>query len=188
MKIAVSSMGKDLNSQIEPRFGRSDFFVIVETGDMSFEAFDNASIGLSSGAGIQTASFISSKGVKAVLTGNCGPKAMQALTAGGIEVFTGESGTVKEAVERFKNGALTSSASATVAEKSGVQGTGAAQSQGGGGRGMGGGGGRGMGGGGGRGMGGGGGRGMGGGGGRGMGGGGGQGMGGGGGQGSIPAR
>ena len=171
MKIAVSSMGKDLNSQIEPRFGRSDFFIIVETEDMSFEAFDNESVGLSSGAGIQTASFISSKGVKAVLTGNCGPKAMQALTAGGIEVFTGESGTVKEAVERFKNGNLVSSSRATVAEKSGVQTTGSAggaQPQGGGGRGMGGGGGRGMGGGGGRGMGGGGGRGMGGGGGRGM--------------------
>ncbi len=177
MKIAVSSTGKDLNSQIDPRFGRCACFVIVETEDMRFKAFDNENIALSGGVGIQSASFISSHGVVAVLTGNCGPNAMKALSAAGIKVFTGQTGTVMEAVERYKNSGLQPSITATVPEKSGIggsevnsdvqpQGTGRGM-DGGGGRGMGGGGGRGMGGGGGRGMGGGGGRGMGGGGGRG---------------------
>jgi len=172
MKIAVSSSGKDLNSQIDPRFGRCACFVIVDPDDMSYEAFDNENIGLSGGAGIQSASFISSKGAIAVLTGNCGPNAIKVFSAEGIEVYTGQTGTVQEAIERYKEGSLRPSTKATVAEKSGVRATGnseAFQSQGssrcmgGSGRGMGMGGGRGMGGGGGMGMGGGRGMGMGGG-------------------------
>ena len=176
MKVAVSSTGKDLNSQLDPRFGRCGYFIIVETDDMSFEAFANESVGMGGGAGIQSAAFVASKGVKAVLTGNCGPKAMQAFSAGGLEVFTGHSGTVGEVVERFKQGSMKSTTEATVSEKFGVGGAGdmGGNMGMGGGRGMGGGGGMGVGGG--RGMGGGGGMGMGGG--RGMGGGGGMGMGG----------
>ncbi|MFO7886044.1 MAG: NifB/NifX family molybdenum-iron cluster-binding protein [Desulfobacteraceae bacterium] len=172
MKIAVSSTGKDLNSKLETRFGRSDFFIVVETEDMSFQVFENDNKELSSGAGIQTAGFVASKGVEAIVTGNCGPKAMQALTAGNIEVFTVQGGTVREAVEAFNNRDLSGSAAPSAPGKSGVSPNGSGGNAGscGGGRGMGGGGGRGMGGGGGRGMGGGGGRGMGGGGGQGQGG------------------
>jgi predicted Fe-Mo cluster-binding NifX family protein len=94
----------DLNSQIDPRFGRCAFFIIVETDDMSSEAYPNENINLSSGAGNQSGSFVASKGVKAVLTGNCGPKALQTLVAADIDVSTGHTGTVREAVERFKKG------------------------------------------------------------------------------------
>ncbi len=52
MKIAISSMGTDLDTQIDPRFGRCAHFIIVETDDMSFEAFDNENIALGGGAGI----------------------------------------------------------------------------------------------------------------------------------------
>ncbi len=76
MKIAVSSTGKDLSSQIDPRFGRCPFFIIVDTKDMSFEVYNNENGTLTSGAGIQAAGFIASKGADAVLTGNCGPNAM----------------------------------------------------------------------------------------------------------------
>ena len=55
MKVAVSSSGRDLSATLDPRFGRCAFFMIVETGDMSFEAFDNESTGLGGGAGIQAA-------------------------------------------------------------------------------------------------------------------------------------
>ncbi|MEA2060383.1 MAG: NifB/NifX family molybdenum-iron cluster-binding protein [Thermodesulfobacteriota bacterium] len=169
MKIAVSSTGKDLNSKLETRFGRSDFFVVVETEDMSFQVFQNENKELNSGAGIQTASFVASKGVEAVVTGNCGPKAMQVLTAGNIELFTVQGGTVRQAVEAFKNRDTSASAAPSAAGKPGVSSGGSGGNTGtcpcgkggGGGRGMGGGG-RGMGGGGGRGMGGGGGQGQGG--------------------------
>ena len=108
MKIAVSSSGKDLDSQIDPRFGRCGYFLIVETDDMSFDAFENESGALSGGAGIQSAQFVSSKGVKAVITGNCGPNAGQTLSAAGVELYLGNSGTVMEAIKKFKSGNLLS--------------------------------------------------------------------------------
>ncbi len=169
MKLAASATGKKLSSQIDPRFGRSAYFVIVETNDMSFEAFENDNVSMNTGAGISSANFIISKGAKALLTGNCGPKAMQVFSAAGIEVFTGRTGTIKESVGKYTKGLLKSSSDATVPEKAGLAGAGASSGGGigqgmnrqgrgmgisGGGRGMGGGGCRG--GGGGRGMGGGG--------------------------------
>ncbi len=163
MKIAVSASGPDLNSQIDPRFGRCAYFLIVETEDMSFEALDNASMSLGGGAGIGAAQSVGSKGVKAVITGNCGPNAANTLAAAGIQLYVGQSGSVKEAVARFNANQLNATSEANVVDHFGMGG-GAGGTGGGGGRGMGGGGGRGMGGGGGRGMGGGGGRGMGGGG------------------------
>jgi predicted Fe-Mo cluster-binding NifX family protein len=165
MKIAISSTGKDFNAQIDPRFGRCSHLAIVETSTMEIQVFDNENINLNSGAGIQTAGFAASKGIEAVLTGNCGPKAMQVFNEAGIKVFPGQTGTVKEAVERLKNDLITPTSEANVPEKQGFQpqstpgmgtGGGMGRCQGGMGR-CGGGGGRGMGGGGGRGMGGGGG-------------------------------
>lgn len=172
MKIVVSSTGDNLDSQIDPRFGRCQFFIIIETDDMSFEFFNNESIAVGGGAGVQSASFVASKGVKAVLTGNCGPKAMEVFNKANVEVFTGFAGTVKDGVEKFTQGGQKPTTKATVAEKAGVSADSTDSSAGvnvqpqsagtgmGSGRGMGGGGGRCMGGSG-RGMGMGGGRGMG---------------------------
>ncbi len=114
MKVAVSSMGKTLDSAIDPRFGRCSWFLIVETEDMSFEAFSNESLALGGGAGIQSAQFIASKEATAVLTGNCGPNAMSALSAAGVKVILGQTGTVREAVERYKRGELHSAPGANV--------------------------------------------------------------------------
>jgi predicted Fe-Mo cluster-binding NifX family protein len=120
MKIAVSSSGKDLGSRIDPRFGRCAYFLMVETDDMSFEVFDNQSIASGGGAGIQSAQFISSKGAKAVITGNCGPNAVQTLAVAGIEVFLENTGIVREVLQKYKDGDLTSTNMANVAEYSGL--------------------------------------------------------------------
>ncbi len=125
MKLAASATGKELSSQIDPRFGRSAYFVIVETNDMSFEAFETDNISMNTGAGISSANFIVSKGAKALLTGNCGPKAMQVFSAAGIKVFTGQTGTIKDSVEKYTQGLLQSSNDATVPEKAGLAGAGA---------------------------------------------------------------
>jgi predicted Fe-Mo cluster-binding NifX family protein len=107
MKVAVSSSGKNLESLIDPRFGRCAYFLLVETDDMSFEVFDNQSSSLGGGAGIQSAQLISSKGAKAVITWNCRPDAVQSLTAAGIEVFLGNTGIAREVLQKYKNGQLT---------------------------------------------------------------------------------
>jgi predicted Fe-Mo cluster-binding NifX family protein len=114
MKVAVSSSGKDLDSQIDPRFGRCAYFLIVETEDMSFEVSENESIALGGGAGIQSAQFVASMGAKAVLTGNCGPNAVDTLAAARVELFTGQKGTIRQAIEMYKKGELRPSTEATV--------------------------------------------------------------------------
>lgn len=120
MKVAISATGKDLNAAVDPRFGRCATLVVVETDDMSFEAVDNASSSLGGGAGIQTAQVVAHKGVKAVLTGNCGPNALKTLSAAGIEVFVGCSGTVSEVVARLKAGQLQPAAAPNVPSHSGM--------------------------------------------------------------------
>ena len=120
MKLAVSATGKDLESQLDPRFGRCANFVIVETEDMGFETLENEAMALGGGAGISAAQAVASKGVKAVLTGNCGPNAFQALSAAGIEVHVGLSGTVREVVENYTAGRLTPTTEANVADHFGM--------------------------------------------------------------------
>jgi len=160
MKVAVSAAGKNLESIIDERFGRCRYFIILETDDMSYEVIENTNADLSTSAGIQSASLVASKGVEAVITGNCGPKAMQVFATTTIEVIIGQHGMIKDVVEKFKRGDLSPSTRGNVPGVSGVAQATSASDVGqpgmniGGGRGMGGGGGRGMGGGGGRGMGG----------------------------------
>lgn len=120
MKIAVSSDGKNLDSQIDPRFGRCRYFLIAETEDMSFDAFENENTSLGGGAGIQSAQFVVSKGADAVITGNCGPNALRTLTAAGVRVFLGQGGTVKETLSRYKNGELSDATEPNVAEHFGM--------------------------------------------------------------------
>ena len=114
MKICVSATGKDLNAQLDPRFGRCPYLVIVDSETMQFEVIPNTAAGATGGAGIQAAQTIADKGVKVVITGNVGPNAFGALSAAGIEIFTGASGTVQEVVEKFKNNTLQKTGSPTV--------------------------------------------------------------------------
>jgi predicted Fe-Mo cluster-binding NifX family protein len=104
MKVAVSSSGTNLDSQIDPRFGRCAYFIILNTDDMSFETFDNEAIALGGGAGIQSSQFVVSKGAEAVITGNVGPNAVHTLSVAGVKIFTGQTGSIREAVERYKKG------------------------------------------------------------------------------------
>lgn len=108
MKVAVSSAGEGLDAAVDPRFGRCPYYVIVETETMQSEAVPNMSQYAPSGAGIQAAQTIANKGAKVVLTGNVGPNASQALSSAGIQVITGVTGTVREAVLRHKGGELKS--------------------------------------------------------------------------------
>ncbi len=103
-----------MNAQLDPRFGRCAYFLIVNPDDMSFEAFENESAAGGRGAGIQSAQFLASKGVDAVITGNCDPNAMQTLSAAEIEVFGGQTGIVREVVGRFFKGNLRPTSDATV--------------------------------------------------------------------------
>jgi predicted Fe-Mo cluster-binding NifX family protein len=114
VKIAVSAVGETLESQVDQRFGRCAYFLIVDSETMGFEVVTNAAAGAMGGAGIQAAQSIASKSVEAVITGNVGPNAFQTLTAAGIKIIVGASGTIREAVEKFKRGDLHSTEAPSV--------------------------------------------------------------------------
>ena len=115
MKICLSATADNLEAQLDPRFGRCLYLIIVDTETMEFEAIPNAAAGSTGGAGIQAAQTIAGKGVRAVITGNVGPNAFGALSAASIEIITGASGTVREAIEKFKRGEFQRTGTPTVA-------------------------------------------------------------------------
>ena len=120
MKICVTATTSSLDAQIDPRFGRCPYFVIVDSETMKFEAIPNLSQNASSGAGIQAAQAVSSRGVKVLITGNVGPNAFQALSTAGIKIVTGAFGTVKEVIERYKRGKLKETSTPTVRGHHGI--------------------------------------------------------------------
>ena len=105
-KVAVSSEGPTLDHRVDPRFGRAAGFVVVDVTTMEFKYVDNGSSqAMAQGAGIQAAETAANAGAQVVLTGSVGPKAFNALSAAGINVGQNVGGmTVREAVEKFKNG------------------------------------------------------------------------------------
>jgi predicted Fe-Mo cluster-binding NifX family protein/ferredoxin len=120
MKIAVTSTGPTLDDNVEARFGRCAYFLIIDTDTMQLEAVENPNIALGGGAGIQSAQLMSEKGVTAVLTGNCGPNAFNVFGQAGIQVIVGVSGLVRDAVEQFKTGAFPSASGPNVASHFGM--------------------------------------------------------------------
>lgn len=124
MKICVTATGEDLDAQVDPRFGRCQYFVIVDSDSMKFEAFSNESISASGGAGIQAAQTVANKGAEVVITGNVGPNAFKTLSAAKIKIVTGASGTVKNAIEMYKSGGFSETDGATVGEHAGMGGMG----------------------------------------------------------------
>jgi predicted Fe-Mo cluster-binding NifX family protein len=122
MKVIVSSQGKDLDSKISPVFGRAQWFILVDTDDMSHESYENPSTSQSSGAGIMAAQFVLKKGPASVLSANVGPNAFEVLQTGSVSCYIAKSGTVKETVEAFMNKELEKMGSATAKNHSGMPG------------------------------------------------------------------
>lgn len=114
MKIAISASAPDFYGLVDPRLGRCPYFIFVDPETMEFEAVENPNIASPSGAGIQSAQFIANREAKVVLTGSCGPNAFQTLQAAGIEVIVGVTGSVQEAVQKYKAGQLQTTAQPNV--------------------------------------------------------------------------
>ena len=88
MKVAVTSQGKELSSDIDPRFGRARWLLLVDTQTGLSEAYDNAvNLNIAQGAGIQTGQNVANLGAEAVITGNVGPNAFKTLDAANIKVY-----------------------------------------------------------------------------------------------------
>lgn len=88
MKVAITSYDKDLLGKVDLSFGRTKWFVVVDTESGAVEAHSNKqNYNAAQGAGIQAAQNISNLEVDVVLTGNVGPNAFKALRAAAIKIF-----------------------------------------------------------------------------------------------------
>lgn len=105
-KICVSSSGTDLDSPVNPRFGRCNYFILVDSDTMKFEVVPNDGMMASGGAGIKAAQTVVSKGAEVVITGSVGPNALPALQDAGIGIYTGVFSSIRDAVDAYKKGML----------------------------------------------------------------------------------
>lgn len=108
MKVAITAKETSIESPVDQRFGRARYLIVVDTDTDQIEVHDNeVNLNAVQGAGIQTAQNTSRLGVSAVITGHVGPNAFRTLSAAGITVYTGATGSVQEAVDKLKDGAMT---------------------------------------------------------------------------------
>ena len=109
MKIAITTETANLDSLFHPRFGRAANFVIVDSDTEEWEAYPNPALNASGGAGIQAAQFIAGHGAQAVISGDFGPKAYNALAAGGVQMYLAAANkavTARELLARYRQGQL----------------------------------------------------------------------------------
>jgi len=116
MKVAVTAVEENLEGQVDPRFGRAKYIIVVDTDTDDFKVHNNSvNLNAAQGAGIQTGRNIANLGgVEAVITGNVGPNAYKTLTVAGIKVFLSDKQSVAEAIESFKGGKLKEADNANV--------------------------------------------------------------------------
>jgi len=115
MKLAVTTQHPDLDSPVDPRFGRAPYFLLIDTETDAVTVYDNhQNLSAVQGAGIQAAQLVSEAGAQAVLTGHVGPKAFATLQAGQIAIYAGVAGTVRQALEKWRAGQLQPAATANV--------------------------------------------------------------------------
>jgi len=115
MKIAITATGKDMSSNVDPRFGRAKYFIVVDTDTNEAVAHDNTqNLNAAQGAGIQAGETVARLGAAAVITGNVGPKAFRTLNAAGVKVYLCGQMSITDAVRVFKTGELKETTAANV--------------------------------------------------------------------------
>ncbi|QQY79850.1 putative Fe-Mo cluster-binding NifX family protein [Keratinibaculum paraultunense] len=102
MKIALSSSGKDLNSYLDLRFGRCEYFIIYDLEKEKFKVLENKGKYSSGGAGITSAQQLIDESVDGVISNNIGPNAYELLNSSGIKMYKGKNISCKLLIESFK--------------------------------------------------------------------------------------
>lgn len=115
MKVLFTTSGDDLDAPLDARFGRAPKYLLYDLDAETFEVVDNQeNVQMSHGAGVQSAGMVARLTPSAVVTGHCGPKAFQVLTAAGITIYTSNAATVREALEQYKSRSLSQAATSDV--------------------------------------------------------------------------
>ncbi len=123
MMIALTTNGTDLQSSLDPRFGRCPYFLLIDPETMEFKAATNPGESAGGAAGIKAAQALTGLGAKILITGQCGPNAFSILEAAGIKVMQAPAASAGKVVEMYKRGEL-AAINAPGADRQGMQGRG----------------------------------------------------------------
>lgn len=107
MKICISACGRDPDSEVDPQFGRCNYFVIIDPDAGTVTSIKNPGSEASSGAGVRAAEAVAGEGVDTLLTGSVGSNSFSILSEAGIETYSGVKGTVSFALREHQSGKLT---------------------------------------------------------------------------------
>ncbi len=113
MKIIITATSNKIDQPFSPRFGRADYFILIDSETRDWEAFSNPATGARGGAGPQAVQFIVEKGVEAVISGRYGPSAFTALEAAGLQAYIAKEGTVNEVLNQYLADGLENTTTAT---------------------------------------------------------------------------
>jgi predicted Fe-Mo cluster-binding NifX family protein len=107
MRIAVTAKGDGLSSELDPRFGRAKWIILLDSETGIFEARDNTeNLSAAKGAGIQTGKDLARLGVEVVITGNIGPNASKTMKEAKVRVYHTDAPSVQDAIVLFNAGKL----------------------------------------------------------------------------------
>lgn len=113
MKIIITANGDKIDQPFNPRFGRADYFILVDSETRQAQAFANPAMGSHAGAGPQAVQFIAAHKPDAIISGRFGPNAFSALEAAGIKAYLADNGTVSEVLDQFLAGQLSAAGQAS---------------------------------------------------------------------------
>ncbi len=121
-KIAISSTGNNLESEVDARFGRCSYFLIINVEDKKikdFKAIENTAKAQMGGAGISAGEIVAKQKVDAIITINLGPRAFSIFDQFKIEIYHGE-GKIKDVVQELIEGKLKKLSNATGPQHAGL--------------------------------------------------------------------
>ncbi|MBN1104517.1 MAG: hypothetical protein JXL84_13950 [Deltaproteobacteria bacterium] len=102
MKIAVCSEGPELDARMCDRLGLSPYLLIVDLESKGVEVIRSPRHP-AGGSGMQMVGLIIAKKCDVLIAKWCSPTAERHLTAHGVGIVTGMSGTVADVLEKFEN-------------------------------------------------------------------------------------
>lgn len=107
MKICITAQGPTLDAKAEERFGRAPYFIFIDLDNEGIEVLENQFAAGAGGVGPKSAQLLIDRGVKALISGQVGGNAREALVAAGIAMYSYRgNGTARDAYEQFKNNTL----------------------------------------------------------------------------------
>lgn len=107
MKIIITVVSPTIESNVDPRFGRGAYLLVVDPDTLEWQVDANPGVNAPGGAGILATQFVTEHQVDAVISGDFGPNAFDALNAAGVAMYLlGASRTVQDVIARFKAGQL----------------------------------------------------------------------------------